>query len=85
MHGENEDPGILITGMLSLMFYISQMLSSKGSTDFNQDVNGNIRHPLRSVPEWQFHAWLPKLTHPVSKSSTLIVDSRLHLTADVAR
>ena len=23
MHGENEDPGIIITGMLSLMFYIS--------------------------------------------------------------
>ena len=29
MQGENEDPGIITTGMLCLMFYMSQVLSLK--------------------------------------------------------
>ena len=57
MHGENEDPGIIITGMLSLMFYISlKCCHQKAQWIFNQDVNGNIHHPLRSTSEWLFHA-----------------------------
>ena len=43
MQGENEDPGIIITGMLCLMF---QMLSLKGLNWY-----GNIHRPLRGAPE----------------------------------
>ena len=82
MHGENEDPGII--SMLSLMFYISlKYCHQKAQWIFNQDVNSNIHCPLRSTSEWLFHAWLPELTSPVSKSSTSIDDSILHLTADI--
>ena len=57
MHGENEDSGIIITGPgmlsnLSLMFYISlKCCYQKAQWIFNQDVNCNIHHPLRSESE----------------------------------